>query len=172
MKKLRFGHLLIILLIIVLGFSGCNQENKKSDAQRIALNEFSLEEILVITPGSSGSSIMSEDTARYPIYVLGVKDDKEIFIIVPVLKYQKAYTVDWVFNESFREIMTRLNSTEKGEVCSKSDYERIEFFDNEESIQDFFPDIAIQELDVKFMIVFEKYGIVQMKGKVVIYEQM
>ncbi|HIY78229.1 MAG TPA: hypothetical protein H9728_04215 [Candidatus Borkfalkia excrementavium] len=114
-------------------------------------------------------TVISPDTKRYGIYVLGLKDGEEMMIVVPALKKQKAYEVDWVFDASFQEIIEKLNSSELGEICPKENYRLIEFVDYLDTIKMLFPAIGDTALDVNFMITYLRYGIVQIDGEIVIY---
>lgn len=90
-------------------------------------------------------------------------------IVVPALKKQKAYEVDWVFDASFQEIIEKLNSSELGEICPKENYRLIEFVDYLDTIKMLFPAIGDTTLDVNFMITYLRHGIVQIDGEIVIY---
>ncbi len=114
-------------------------------------------------------TVISPDTKRYGIYVLGLKDGEEMMIVVPALKKQKAYEVDWVFDASFQEIIGKLNSSELGEICPKENYRLIEFVDFLDTIKLLLPGIEDTGLDINFMITYPGYKIVQIDGEIVIY---
>ena len=65
-----------------------------------------------------------------------------MMIVVPALKKQKAYEVDWVFDASFQESIGKLDSSELSEICPQENYRLIEFLDSLETIKMLFPAIG------------------------------
>lgn len=169
MKKYRFMVFLLFSLMLIL--TGCTftKEHSIEDAKKLAKETFGLETILIASPGSSASQIMLDSTSRYPIYVLGMNDEgEEVFVIVPVLKSQEPYIVDWPFIKSFEKIVQQLNDS-YGDVLTSVQYDQIELIDNDLNMHD--PNIDVDQLDVIFMMCYDEYSIVQINGQIVIEDK-
>ena len=145
------------------------RENHPDDARRIALEQFGLDEVWIVAAGTSGSTLTTQKTPNYPIYVLGEKDGEEHFIIVPQLKDFEPYEIGWVFEKSFREIVDELNAHAGTAICQKENYGEFEFWDNEEQIAEYAQGIP---LDFEFMMVYREYLIVQSRQELTILSKV
>ena len=159
---------LFLLSLFLLSSAGCTYENKASDAKRIALEDFGMDEIWVVCNAVPGINIPQE-ISRYGLYVLGSKDKKERLILVPARTDQAPFEMDWPLEHSFREIMEKLNSTEKGEICTKEEYPFVEFAEGS-SLKEYLPDDVAEQADKEFIILYFDYAIVQIEGEIFIYE--
>ena len=147
MKNIGLFLLLVVPFLLITACT-MKEENTSEEAKQLATKEFDLVSVYVVSAGTSASEIMSETTKRYPIYVLGISEEnEEVFIVVPVLKSQKAYKIDWPFNKVFTEIIDELNSSEKGTICHNEDFNEINFVDSTEIMLDYYQELEIEELD-------------------------
>lgn len=171
---MRRSIIFTVLITFLLLLTSCTikKENNLEDAKAIAKDQFGISSILISSLGTSGSEIKSHTTRQYPIYILGLNEDgEEVFIIVPSLKSQKSYTVDWPFIKSFADIAEQLNSSAKEVVLSTDKYDQIELIDSKQGMETYNNEIEINNLDFTLMINYDKYSIVQISNEIVIYKE-
>jgi hypothetical protein len=170
MKKKGIIYLFIVLMLTLSSW-GCTivNENKLDDARTIAKETFGMDKIFIVSSGTSNSPIASQKVRRYILYVLGEKDNEMMMIIVPALKKDKAYQVDYPFAFTFYECVDKLNSSEKGIICTQEDYKLFEIYDTLESFNRAFPNLKENDVDIMLFIEFKEYSIVQINDECVIY---
>ena len=164
--------LIILIMLFTLPLTNI-KENKMDDAKRIAIEQFGMDEVWVVYPGSSGSTITTQESANLPIYVLGVKNGEELFIIVPQLKKYPAYEREWVFNTSFQDIVAKLNDFAGNTICSPDDYHYFKFIDNiiNDKIK-WYKTLDGVPLDVDFIMQYRyEYIIVQSNHEIMIFPE-
>lgn len=101
-----------------------------------------------------------DEFSEYYNYVLGVKDGKEIAILVPRLKAQKHCKSEWFFDKSFGEISQML------EKQSSIDYNNAIIYNNKDSIRDKISQADGLQLDKDIALVFGDKAVVQVDGQI------
>ena len=165
MKKKILFVLIPIFIIIMALMSGCTivDENKRPDAYNIAINQFGFDKVYTADSGTRVSVLLKEHVVRYCIYVIGERDGEEVFIVVPAMKYQEPYEIDWPFKTSFKDIVKKYNEIVGEEEYTEDNYELIEF---EDSNFDYYG-IDTNSLDVAFGVWFGKNLLGQINGEIV-----
>ena len=109
------------ILICIVGFMliACTpQDIKADDAIAIAKKDFGCDKVLwidtdaLIFDHEPGSELTTQYTLRshYAYYVVGEKDGKEIYIIIPSNpKQEKPYIATWNLDYSFTQIVEKFN---------------------------------------------------------------
>lgn len=108
----------ILLCTVCLMLVSCaSQDIKYNEAIVIAKQDFGCEKILWIQSGALILETKSEEKipvyslrSNYAYYVVGEKDGKETYIVVPSSpKLDKPYTAIWGLDYSFTEIVEKIN---------------------------------------------------------------
>ena len=160
---------LMLSLLFLINLSACTNENKITDAIKIAKEQMGINEVLVASVGSQDSEIKREDTRRFCYYVLGLNsDNEEIFVVVPALKSQAAYLVNWPFNKTFTKIVADLNASSEGDILIKDDYHQVALIDSIAIMRQYDSSLEVEKLDFKLMIVYRGYTITQANKAIVI----
>ncbi len=101
-----------------------------------------------------------DEFSEYYNYVLGVKDGKEVAILVPRLKAQKHCKSEWFFDKSFGEISQML------EKKSSIDYNNAVIYNNKDSIREHISQADGLQLDKDIALVFGDKAVVQVDGQI------
>ncbi len=101
-----------------------------------------------------------DEFSEYYNYVLGVKDGKEVAILVPRLKAQKHCKSEWFFDKSFGEISQML------EKKSSIDYSNAVIYNNKDSIREHISQADGLQLDKDIALVFGDKAVVQVDGQI------
>ena len=101
-----------------------------------------------------------DEFSEYYNYVLGVKDGKEVAILVPRLKAQKHCKSEWFFDKSFGEISQML------EKKSSIDYSNAVIYNNKDSIREHISQADGLQLDKDIARVFGDKAVVQVDGQI------
>lgn len=156
-----------IMLSLYLIFTH-DPQTSGEDARRIALEDFGMDEVLVVTGGSPHAEILGEyadkNLGGYIYYVLGVKDGKEMMIVVPHHYKDGSHQIDWPLQHSFTECIAALNEYAGTAVCEKDDYACVDFYDFLPSSTDYGGAV----FDTPFALIFEDSIIGENEGQIVI----
>lgn len=105
----------VLLCVIGSALTACSpQDIKYDDAIAIAKKDFGCEKILWIDSGAEilSTGVPTENTspAHYSFYVVGEKDGKEVYILIPSPPtVEKPHVSEWKFDYTFTQIVDKLN---------------------------------------------------------------
>ena len=145
------------------------RENKKIDAEYIAVNQFGMDEVWFVAPGTPESCLTEQKTPNYPIYVLGEKNGEEIFIIVPQLKGYPAYKIDWPFAKTLREMTEVINGFAGSDICDINNLQNLEIIDNEYHANYYLKGRNEFPLDVNVLVYCNGYFIYQSRNEFAVF---
>lgn len=149
-------------------------EKYRSDgAVELALDYYEFDEVLFVSWVSRLNNLIvdnkrlvdgvyspEDEFSEYYNYVLGVKDGKEVAILVPRLKAQKHCKSEWFFDKSFGEISQML------EKKSSIDYSNAVIYNNKDSIREHISQADGLQLDKDIALVFGDKAVVQVDGQI------
>lgn len=173
MKNLLKIATCAVAMFFVLLSSGCActiiNEVKRPEAEKIAREQFGLDEIWITESGGNPEYLGIYFHDRYFWYVVGRRAEEEVMVVIQGVR-RGAFETDWVFVKSFPEIMAQL-AEKIGKPVEQIEMMDVSFLVHENEIKEFIPEINIEELDVLFAIeYFRGYVIVQIDGEIVIYD--
>lgn len=155
---------LIFMAIIILSLSGVfTNSNTGYDAKKIAIKQFGMDEVLLLSSISTNSNLIKDTGIDSPvIFVVGLKNGEEHSIIVPIFKRYPPYETEWLFDLSFREIVAKINEVAGNDICHPENYKDFMFLSSPYEVelhrQRMFGNVP---LDVDLIIHFHEYLIFQ-----------
>ncbi|MCH5155348.1 MAG: hypothetical protein J1F69_01965 [Clostridiales bacterium] len=173
----------------------CDPDIKYDDAISIAKKKFGVEKLLWIGSPAVPSKEMPQKIGawHYYYYVIGEKDGKEIYIVIPSPQTEEAFVTTWSLDYTFKQIVEEFNKLGAGYVIdvpddyySKGHDSYIDIVVNENYINrlaEFYevdePETFYERLDVKAVFGYRRvddeyihdYMVAQIDGKLVSYEQ-
>lgn len=116
-KRLKLFVTAIVACIVGLSFVSCSPKDLKyDDAIRIAKKDFGCEKILWIESHATALSAEPWDEikekiggAHYEFFVVGEKDGKEVYILIPSPQGKAPFVTTWALNYSFKQVVEKFN---------------------------------------------------------------
>ncbi len=174
MKKKFLCFLLIIY--IIFPFYSCSRERKRVEAEKIAREQFGVEEILSVGHCNNDTLLFYNYNLsdKYAFYIVGEKNEQDVFVVVPASCKNLPFLTEWPFAYSFKEIMFTLQDFAGYDVLSSvlklnMGYE-FAFIEPKEG--EYFYEVHNLKdvvMDVKMGIFIEPYFIVQSNGELLFF---
>lgn len=163
---------MLLVVAILTIFSGCVftdiDLNKNPDAEKIAKEEFNVDEILFLANGNDNNNLVPQDFGtRYLIWVIGNRNNENVIIGVPAEKNKKAFEVDWLFIKSYAEILQEVSL-----AIEEIQVEEVHIESSSENIKKILDSSGLECTNyIEFAFVFNYvYMAVQVDGRIVILQ--
>lgn len=119
-KRIKIAAAVVLTPILVciggLMLTACSpQDIKYDEAMSIAKKDFGCEKILWITDSVAltndpWDTIKDKiNRAHYSFYVVGEKDGKEVYIIIPSPQIEDPFVTTWALDYSFKQVVDKFN---------------------------------------------------------------
>ena len=102
----------LALLVIIYGLVVWSRDDLRApQAAAIAQEDFGIQKIFFAAYGTTDSFLLNENVkfSHGIWYVLGMRADEEVFVIVPTSAEEAPYQAEWPFSMTFSEMVVRMN---------------------------------------------------------------